>query len=136
MRKLTRIKSFWPGIAWFFITATLLLMPSADLPDSRDWLDKIFFDKWVHAGFFLLLCLLFMLPLLHKINTKKYRVQLWAGIAICGSAWGYGVELLQKYYIPSRSYELGDWAADTIGCILAFLLYVFYLQPGYEKNSL
>jgi len=134
MRKLTRIKSFWPGIAWFFISATLLLMPSSDLPKTNDWLDKIYFDKWVHAGFFLLLCLFFMLPLLHKKNIAKYRIWLWAGISLCGSVWGYGVELLQKYYIPSRSYELADWAADTVGCIVAFFLCIYYLQPQYKQK--
>lgn len=133
MRKLTRIKSFWPGIAWFFISATLLLMPSSDLPKTNDWLDKIYFDKWVHAGFFLLLCL-FLCCLYSIKNIAKYRIWLWAGISLCGSAWGYGVELLQKYYIPSRSYELADWAADTVGCIVAFFLCIYYLQPQYKQK--
>ena len=134
-RQLVNLKSFWPGIAWFFITAILLLIPSSDLPETEGWLHKIFFDKWVHASFFGLLSVLFMLPLLHKKLSKTRLLFAWILIPVIFSAWGYGVELLQKYYVPSRSYEIADWVADTVGCVLAFLFCRFIMLPLSSQSN-
>ena len=63
------IKRFIPGIAWFFVVLVLLCLPGKDIPGTS-WLDKIFFDKWVHAGIFGLLALLFMLS---QIQLGSYN---------------------------------------------------------------
>ncbi|MEI9959052.1 MAG: VanZ family protein [Ferruginibacter sp.] len=39
---------------------------------------------------------------------------------------GYTTEILQKFYIPGRSYDLADWLADSIGGILALIICKFY----------
>jgi len=30
------------------------------------------------------------------------------------------IEFIQKFFIPGRSFDLLDWAADSIGALLAF----------------
>lgn len=123
-RKLFLIKTYKPGIAWFFISAFLLLIPGPDLPNTIDWLDKIFFDKWVHLFLFGMLAYLWILPYCKKpfnINRKKQYVILIA-LAVC--SWALAIEFLQKYFVKGRSYELTDWLAGCAGVIIA-LVYVW-----------
>lgn len=121
-KKFPEITTYRPGIAWFFVSAVLLLMPGSDLPKTVDWLDKIYFDKWVHVFIFGLMTLLFLLPLFNG-NIAAGRKKIWTTViasVLCG--WGLSVEFLQKYYVPSRGYELTDWAADCAGIVFGVLL--------------
>ncbi len=117
--KAIKIIKFIPGIAWFFVVLVLLCMPGKDVP-SVGWLDKIYFDKWVHCGIFGLLALLFMLPIaLSKIDNKE-KLQFFIRIALVTALWGITSEFIQKYWIPGRSFDLLDWAADSLGALIAF----------------
>ncbi|MFZ1528815.1 MAG: VanZ family protein [Ferruginibacter sp.] len=120
-KRLPAINSYRPGIAWFFISAVLLLMPGSDLPKTVDWLDRIYFDKWVHIFIFGLMTFLFLSPLFKSglAVSKKLSFGILTAIALIN--WGLTVEFLQKYYVPSRGYELSDWAADCAGVVLGSL---------------
>ena len=111
---------FIPGIAWFFVVLVLLCIPGEDVP-SVGWLDKVYFDKWVHFGIFVLLALLFMLPFALSQIDNKEKLQLFIRIAIAISLWGITTEFIQKYLIPGRSFDLLDWAADSLGALMAFV---------------
>ncbi|MEO6229995.1 MAG: VanZ family protein [Ferruginibacter sp.] len=111
---------FIPGIAWFFVVLVLLCLPGNDIP-SANWLDKIYFDKWVHTGIFCLLAFLFMLPFALSSMDKKEKFQYFIRIAIAVSVWGLTTEFMQKYLVTSRSFDLLDWAADSIGALVAFI---------------
>ncbi len=115
----TRFKKFIPGIAWFFILLILLCIPGRDLPDSGDWLQKIFFDKWVHAGLFGTLAFLFMAPIYATYLSDKHKLLYVMVIASLVSAWGLGTEFIQHYLVSGRSFDKYDWLADTIGAVLA-----------------
>jgi VanZ family protein len=118
--KRIKMYKFVPGIAWFFIVLVLMCLPGKDIP-SNNWFNKIYFDKWVHTGVFGLLALLFMLPVaLSPINNKK-KLQYFIRIAIASSVWGLTIEFIQKYWIPGRSFDLFDWAADSLGAVIAFI---------------
>jgi VanZ family protein len=113
-------KNFIPGIAWFFVVMVLMCLPGSDIP-KVSWLDKIyFFDKWVHVGVFALLVLLFCWPLYNSSLNKKQRLQYFIKITIAASIWGLTIEFIQKFFIPGRSFELLDWAADSLGALIAF----------------
>jgi hypothetical protein len=86
-------KKFIPGITWFLVVMVLLFTPGNDLPEVGDWFARINFDKFIHMGVFGLLTFLFMFP----------------------------IGLVQKYFIPGRSFDLLDWAADSIGAAVAWL---------------
>ncbi|MCW3092087.1 MAG: hypothetical protein JWP81_3156 [Ferruginibacter sp.] len=109
-----------PGIAWFFVVLVLLCLPGQDIP-SVNWLSKIFFDKWVHTGIFGLLALLFMMPFAFSSMENKEKLQYFIRIAIATSLWGLTTEFIQKYWIPGRSFDLFDWAADSLGAFTAFI---------------
>ena len=112
-------KKFIPGIAWFFVVLVLICLPGKDIPQVG-WLTGINFDKVVHIGVFGLLAVLFCWPLYRSSFTKKERLQYFIKIAIATSVWGLTTELIQKFFIPSRSFDLLDWAADSIGALIGY----------------
>ncbi len=113
-------KKFIPGIAWFFVVLVLLCMPGKDIPGSS-WLDKIYFDKWVHTGIFALLAFLFMYPITGSSLRRKEKLQMYITIAIATSLWGLTTEFIQKYLVTGRSFDLLDWGADSLGALSALL---------------
>lgn len=119
------VKKFIPGIAWFFFVTFLLCLPGSDLPTVEDWFNKIYFDKWVHVGLFTILAFLFMLPFLRSALSLKEKWHWLIRIAIAASLWGLTSEFIQKYYVPGRSFDLFDWAADSFGALIALLFSKF-----------
>ncbi|MEP6711825.1 MAG: VanZ family protein [Ferruginibacter sp.] len=115
-------KKFIPGIAWFFVVMVLMFTPGNDLPDVGDWFSQINFDKVIHIGVFGLLAYLFMRPIGKSLLPSKTKAQYFLKIAVGACIWGITTELVQKYFIPGRSFSLLDWAADSIGGVLAFFI--------------
>ena len=123
------MKKFIPGIAWFFLVLFLICLPGDDLPPTNDWMSAIYFDKWVHIGMFSVLSYLFMLPVAKSALPLRAKWQNVIKIAFCVSLWGITTEFIQKFFIPGRSFDLGDWAADSFGAALA----VFVIAKIYPK---
>lgn len=113
-------KKFIPGIAWFFFLLIMICLPGEDLPKADDWMSAIMFDKWVHVGLFSLLALFFMQPFIGTSLSKQKQIHAILKIAVSVSIWGLTSEFIQKYFIPGRSFDLLDWAADSAGALLAF----------------
>lgn len=123
-------KKFIPGIAWFFVTLILLCLPGKDLPKTDWWLDKIYFDKWVHTGLFGLLAILFTAPVFGSLKTVKRKWTYVLIIAFAVSAWGLMSEFIQYAFIEGRNFDLFDWAADSFGTLLGlFISKYFFLTP-------
>ena len=116
-----RVKKFIPGIAWFFLVLVLLCLPGSDLPKVDDWLNTIHFDKWVHIGLFSVLAFLFMRPFIRSSLPVTDKWHWMVRIAIATSIWGLTSEVIQKYYIPGRSFDWFDWAADSFGALVALV---------------
>lgn len=115
------VKKFLPGIAWFFVVLVLTCMPGKDVPQIP-WLDKIYFDKWVHAGMFGGLTFLFSWPFYRSGFSAQQRHFYFIKIALAASIFGLLIEFIQKFYVTSRDFELLDWAADSVGAFFAFLI--------------
>jgi hypothetical protein len=120
MQKIS-IKKFLPGIAWFFIVLVLTCLPGNDIP-KIGWLDKIYFDKWVHAGLFGGLTFLFCWPFYKSTFSPQWKFYYFIKVAIAASIWGLTIEFIQKFFVTSRDFDLLDWAADSFGVIVAFLI--------------
>ena len=116
------IKKFIPGIAWFFVVMVLLFTPGYDLPDLGSWFSQINFDKVIHMGVFGLMGYLFMRPIGKSNFLKKTKAQYFLKIALCACIWGITTELVQRYFIPGRSFSIMDWVADSIGGLFALLI--------------
>ncbi len=122
MKKL-RFISFVPGILWFLLVLVLICLPKSDLPPLEGWgalLEKIHFDKWVHAGIFGVLALLFYIPFARTNISKSEKNKIFAIITFLAMGWGFTTECIQ-IYIPGRSFDIADWAADSFGIVLIWV---------------
>ena len=127
-------KYFLPGIAWFFVVGLLTLMPARDVPQVG-WMDNIpNFDKFVHAVLFGGLVFLFALPLFKTRFSFRQKLNYCIKISIASIIWGITIEFLQKFYVPSRDFDLLDWAADTVGVIIAFWVVIRILKYFQKEN--
>ena len=105
------------AIAWFIILTTLLCIPGSDLP-KESWLEKIpLYDKWIHIGLFGGLVFLWCGAAEKRKKNLKSMQQFFVWIALSGCVYGIAMEFVQKYWIPNRSFDIGDIVADTIGSI-------------------
>ncbi|MFS8082373.1 MAG: VanZ family protein [Ginsengibacter sp.] len=125
--KPTGIRKFLPGIAWFFIICFLVFLPGKDVP-SLGWMDNLQIDKFVHAFLFFMLILFFYAPFYKIASSAKQRKNSLILLCIAGVIWGISIEFIQKYYVPGRSFDLWDWAADSFGIALAFLFARRYIR--------
>lgn len=133
------IKSFLPGIAWFFVVLVLICLPSDEIPEPRgwfDWIKLIQFDKMVHSGIFGLLAYLFMRPIAKSYFSQQAKWNYFLKISLAGCIWGLTTELIQKFFVPTRRFDLVDWAADSIGVLLALLFARRVFLKKSKKNQL
>ena len=113
--------SFVFPILWLIISTLLLTIPGKAFP-KENWLEKIWFDKWVHIGMFAVMVLLWCWATQRmKLNKEKLK-KAFILIALLWLAYGIGMEFVQKHLVTNRSFDSGDIIADGVGC-LAGLIY-------------
>jgi VanZ like family len=131
---LKKIKpSFIPAIIWLIITSILLTLPGSSLPQNdwlSKWLDKIWFDKWVHIGLFAIMVFLWCWAMLSKYSTTERLKFIFVRLSIIWFTYGVGMEFVQKYFIPDRSFDVKDIMADAAGCLVG----VVYSISRYIKK--
>jgi VanZ family protein len=108
---LKNYRFFWLALAWFIMVTILLTLPGSAFPEE-DWFDKIWFDKWVHVFLFGMLAWLCCFALK---NVPGKKIRLFLLIAIACFLYGIAMEFVQKYFIPNRSFDIGDILADGVG---------------------
>jgi VanZ family protein len=110
-----------PAFLWSLFVLILMAIPGKMLPEE----EKTFIpnlDKLVHAtlfGTFVFLWSIYFATRKEKNNQSDSRYVL---ILIIACLFGYGTELMQKYIIPNRDYDVYDILADSIGAVLGFLI--------------
>ena len=112
------ISPVWPAILWFITVTVLLCLPGTAFPHEK-WYNKIWLDKWIHIFLFAILTILFCRAG-SAVLGKKLR--LLAYIAIGCFIYGVVMEFIQKYFIPFRSFDVGDIIADGIGSALGLII--------------
>jgi hypothetical protein len=112
--------SFSFPILWFIISIVLLTIPGTAFP-KENWLDKIWFDKWVHIGMFAIMVTLWCWAMLKKYSASTRLRTLFIWICLLCLLYGTVMEFVQKYFIPNRSFDVGDIIADGIGSVLGYV---------------
>ena len=113
------ITRFIPAIVWFVIVLILIALPGHDFPNVDDWYHKLFVDKWIHAGIFGLLAFLFMFPFFKIEKNQSTLLKVFIKITWLTIIWGFITECIQLF-VPGRSFDLLDAAADGAGAFIAF----------------
>lgn len=96
----------------------LLCLPGSMVPG-----DKLFgfehFDKVVHVILFGINVLFWGWHLGSVPRTPAHLRKIIMFATFSTIALGIALEFVQLYFIPNRSFDLGDIAADTVGSVLA-----------------
>lgn len=109
--------SFIYPVLWLIICTVLLVLPGRAFP-KENWLEKIWFDKWVHIGLFAVMVFLWCWAYLPLQPDKERRLLPFLFFAIGWLAYAAGMEFVQKYFVPNRSFDVGDIIADGVGCLI------------------
>ena len=104
------------AVIWLLLITVLLCIPGTGLPKFK-WDTKIFLDKWIHVFLFMVLVILWSKTYSYKKNTKANNRKIFFQIMILAFLYSIMMELVQKYFVPNRSFDLVDVAANGIGCI-------------------
>ena len=107
------------AISWFIIMCVLFFLPGSALPSEHGWMIMIRIDKLVHMFLFAVL----FLEWRFAFNPSLKSYSIWLFLLVV--AYGLSVELIQKYWIPGRTFDLYDLLADTIGSIAGWLVYTY-----------
>jgi len=112
--------SFTPGIIWLIISTILFCLPGSALP-KETWLEKIWFDKWVHIGIFIVMIIVWCWAFTKKQNQNSRLRIIFICLALIGLLYGAGIEFIQDAWIPNRDFDTGDIVADGVGCLAGFI---------------
>ena len=119
----------------FVLIFILLSMPAGNTPGD-DWISYLlhlpYADKIIHVGLFgsLALSIFSHFEQYSSISFRSTRTKALS-LIVC-ILFGIGMEFYQKYFVPSRGFEVGDMLADAIGALLAlpfFNMVKHYIQP-------
>ncbi len=123
MNKFTQVLWFQgPAIAWalaIFIQSSISYLNAPNL--GFDWQDKFY-----HAIEYAILAFFIRRALIYQPNLGVQRDAEWLTILIA-SVYAISDEIHQ-YFVPGRSADLSDVAADIIGSILVVLIYLVARQ--------
>lgn len=125
MMRLVKKISSWKivPIGWTLLTVFLLCLPGSDIP-SQGVFSTPGIDKVVHVTLFGGIVLLGGF----NLYFRRYEKTKWRNIIVMLTLFsivlGIGLEFLQKYYIPNRSFDIFDMCADAAGAVLAAIYHL------------
>ncbi|HEU4860438.1 MAG TPA: VanZ family protein [Chitinophagaceae bacterium] len=108
------------AVIWVLIVTTLHCLPGSRLP-KISWQDKIFLDKWIHFFLFLLLVFLWSRFYSNKRSIAGVK-KIFLTITILSMIYGIGMEVVQHYFIPFRSFAYEDIVADGLGSAAGYFI--------------
>ena len=126
------IQSYTKLIVWIFVIGYLCFSSGDSLNNLKInsliplWLQP-HMDKIVHFTMFFILA--FLIKSLHWQTTITNRLfYIYLGFAVVYAA---STEIIQNYYIATRSGDILDFGADLIGMALSILIFPFW--PHFVK---
>ena len=126
--------SLYYPIIWTLIIAVLLCLPGKMLPSEAGFRIPNF-DKLVHMGLFGGFVFLWGLYMTKRSPDHRTLLRAFFVFYVIANFFGYSMELVQKYWIPGRDYDLADVIADMAGAGIAYgLCNLFLLFPAGNKN--
>jgi VanZ family protein len=118
-------------IGELLIIFILLSMASSDFSTSPKWFKNLPVDKVVHVILFGSLALSFFFYFEQSAVKSLKTTSAKACVLIFCILYGIGMEYYQKYFVPSRGFEVSDMLADAIGALLALPIFT-YLRRKYN----
>ena len=124
---------FLPVFVGFVIFAGTCLLNSSDVPEMPQGIP---WDKVAHFGMFFVLSAVCLFDY-YRLHNGSPNLIKWMGWGfLLPVLYGGAIELMQKYFFPSRSAEWGDFIADVLGSFFAACIAIIYLirKRSSKKN--
>ncbi len=109
-------------MAWAIIILILCLMPSSDLERVR-FINIPYMDKFVHLGLYIVFTLLLISEKNPQRNSGLVSFKTLAFAVGFSLFYGILIELMQLWFTSSRSADIWDVVADSIGITIALTNY-------------
>ena len=114
-----------------FVWAVIIFVESS-IPGHKYPPAALGIDKLIHAGIFFIFCWLVFRALKHQIVELVSRMSYFLSVIVT-ILYGFADEFHQLY-VPGRSADMSDMAADALGGFL-FILFVVVRQFVAKKIS-
>ncbi|THU37218.1 VanZ family protein [Niastella caeni] len=111
-------------VAWTAVTIFLLCIPGSAIPSAGVFATEGI-DKVVHAILFGGIVLLWGFNQYFRRDEKQNWQRIIVVLTFFSVGLGIGLEFLQRYYIPNRSFDGIDIIADSAGAIVAAFYHWF-----------
>ena len=115
MSILKLLNQYKKTIGFLVLIFVLCLSPSPAVSKKLGWTISFGFDKWVHAGLY------FMLFLIWSTESKQFHKSV-VYFVVTATIIGAGIELLQRIVPFHRSAELADFFADISGVLFGYFV--------------
>jgi len=117
------MKSLFWVLAEIILVFVLLSIPGSQLPHTDAWWKILPVDKLVHIVLFgsLMYSFLFYYHQTKHGFLKTIRAKAFT-MLFC-IVYGIAMEFYQKYFVPSRGFEVADMLADAFGVLAALPIY-------------
>ena len=103
--------SIYPSLIWFLIIFVGSILPSSNVQDIK------ISDKLIHFVFYAIFSF-FLFLFSHNVNFGlDTLIKKWTFVLSVGTLLGFIIEWIQYILIPSRSGELMDIFANSLGLI-------------------
>lgn len=122
---------FWKTVTWTAFILVLFLIPSQNIPGSRE---IPYLDKAVHMVFFLIFTILFLRDMLKMKQLNHISPAYILGTFLLVLFLAIMIEFLQDKMGLGREGDIIDILYDLFGFLLGILLLVF--TSGFRRRSL
>jgi VanZ family protein len=112
---------FWKPVLWLAIICYALFIPAKELP-VKPLFSIPHFDKMVHFTLFFVFCILLLRPL------KKLKLNYYLLAPLISIVLGGILEFSQQIFSKSRSSDIYDFIANSLGILAAVLFYYLFIS--------
>jgi hypothetical protein len=113
--------------SWTILVIVLLCLPGSAIPNQGPIFSLPNLDKAVHICLFGGIVLFWGLYFRQQSGAARQQSLWLIFTAFISIALGIGLEFIQLNFIPNRSFDLWDIAADTTGSLL--FLGILFIKP-------
>ena len=119
-------------IAEIILVFLILTSPIDISNQTSHWFDNLPIDKLIHIFLFGSLSLSILSYFQHSTNSSLKTIRAKALALIFCILYGISLEYYQKYFVPSRSFDVIDMLADAMGALVSLPFFNWvkhYIQP-------
>lgn len=128
------LKRYWKSIVWAAVIFIVCTMPSNGVPRF-----KLFqiehFDKFVHFSLYLVLGVLLFFESRNQEENENLKLKTIIAVGTISVGYGILIEITQLFFTTTRSAELLDVLANSLGVFISVIVYIHINSLLHLKNA-